>query len=132
MADARLEIYTARTDYTGADRADLRVGTTDPVGKLFEPPAGLRGCGARAGSSARWDEIRTRYTDRARASYRVRREAWLALRHRGSVTLVCDCAHPDTCLATVAAELLARALPGLAVLRGERRPQQAILQQGVR
>lgn len=128
----RVEIYTARVGYTGTDGADMRVGTSDPTGKLFEPPGELRGCGARAGSSVRWDELRTRYTDRARASYRVRREAWLALRHRGSVTLVCDCAHPGTCLATVAAELLARALPGLAVLRGERRQQPAFLQHGVR
>lgn len=132
MADARLEIYTARVGYTGTDGADMRVGTSDPTGKLFEPPSELKGCGAWAGSDRAWDDIRTRYTDRARASYRIRREAWLALRHRASVTLVCDCAHPGSCLATVAAELLSRALPGLSIVRGERRLPPSLVHQGMR
>lgn len=117
----RVEIHTARRAYVGSDRVDVRVGTLDPVGKLFEPPPELRGCGGRAYSQRGWDEIRARYTDRARASYRIRRDDWLALRHKASITLVCDCAHPDTCLASVAAELLSRALPGLSILRGERK-----------
>lgn len=126
MADALLEIWTARLDYRGTDRADMRVGTTDPIGKLFEPPMELAYCGSRVRSDRAWEDLVARYTDRARASYRVRREEWLALRHRASVTLVCGCAKPQECLTRIAAELLARALPGLSVLRGERRTQGAL------
>lgn len=128
----RLEIHTARVGYTGDDRVDMRVGTVDPIGKLFEPPAELARCGARALSEKGWEAIRTRYTDRARASYRVRRAAWLALRARSSITLVCDCASSEYCLTAVAAELLSLALPGLSVLRGERRAQTPLAAGGAR
>lgn len=131
MRDVRLQVFTAPISYAGDDRVDMRVGTVDPIGKLFEPPAELKGCGLRTFSETVWEGLCERYDVRLRASYRVRRPDWLGLRHHLSITLVCDCPTPEGCYRTRAARALVLALPGLSVLRGERRTQRE-LQGGAR
>lgn len=125
MADP-LKVYAARLAYAGADRADIRPGTTDPVGRLFAVPIELEGCGRRLQTDASWDVRRAQYISRLRTSYNVHRAAWLALRARREITFVCDCMMPSWCCAGVAAEILVRALPGLAELGGERELQRAL------
>lgn len=127
MANATLtRVYAARLAYTGPDRADIRPGTTDPVGRLFAVPVELEGCGRRLTSDKSWDARREQYIARLRTSYNVHRAAWLALRERTEITFVCDCMMPSWCCAGVAAEILVRALPGLAELRGERELQRPL------
>lgn len=124
--ERRTRVYTAPTAYRGADRADLRQGTQDVVGRLFEIPGELAGCGARLRSEKSWDERRAAYHERLRASYRAHRAQWLALRTRAEVTLVCDCGETGWCLARDAAEILERALPGLVVYVGPRELQKRL------
>jgi hypothetical protein len=124
------QVYTAPAAYRGDDRVDLRAGTTDLAGRLFAIPAELAGCGRRLTSDKSWDERRARYIDALRESYRTHRAAWLALRERREITFVCDCGERGWCLARVAAEILVRALPGLAALGGERELQRALFGAG--
>lgn len=119
-------VYTAPTAYRGDDRADLRAGTTDVIGRLFEIPQDLAGCGRRISSDKTWDERRARYVWGLRESYRANRAAWLALRERREITFVCDCGERGWCLARIAAEALVRALPGHAERAGERELQRAL------
>lgn len=114
-----LHIYTAQIGkYKGPDTIDITVKTGD---RTFSPTWAL----VKASKEGRidWDTYTEQYRALMRDSFRSNPNAWYAMLHRGTVTLLCYCRAGENCHRYLLAEFLRKLgeKEGIAVvIAGER------------
>lgn len=111
----RLRVYTARLNYSGADRVNItrafansrgELGVFAPSQDLVTPFIQARQRGEETADS--WQEYRAAYIAEMRRSYVQFRMEWEELLARDEVTLVCYCENPERCHRSVLGHILSK------------------------